>query len=85
MVKIKHKVTIKQKSAQEETLAAEQPKVTLKRKQPEVVTSPPTIDRPVDGDGGQKGGMGKWIAAAVAALAIGGGGYYFATQNDSYY
>ena len=85
MVKIKHKVTIKQKSAQEESLATEQPKVTLKRKQPEEVTpTPPDVNPPYsgDGDGGKKGGMGKWIAAAGAALAIGGGGYYFASQPN---
>lgn len=83
MVKIKHKVTIKRKVAQEESLAAEQARVTIEQEQPDTVTATPPIVNP--DDGGKKGGKGIWIAAAVAvaALAIGGGGYYFATQNGT--
>lgn len=80
MVKIKHKVTIKRKVAQEESLAAEQARATIEQEQPDTVTATPPIVNP--DDGGKKGGKGKWIAAAVAGLLAIGGGAYFASQQN---
>lgn len=80
MVSIKHKVTIKTKTAQEETPAAvESPAVTLKRKQPEVANEPtkvvPVPETP------KKSNKGK-IIGGVAAAAILAGVYFFGIKGD---
>ena len=63
MVSIKHKVTIKTKTAQEETPAAvESPVVTLKRKQPEVAKEPTKVAAPAPAPEPEKnpeGGQGE--------------------------
>lgn len=80
MVSIKHKVTIKTKTAQEETPAAvEGSSVTLKRKQPEVPKEqtpvPPT---PEPG----KSNTGKIVGGIAAAAAILAGVYFFGIKGD---
>lgn len=75
MVSIKHKVTIKTKTAQEETPAAvEGSSVTLKRKQPEVPKEP----TPEPG----KSNTSKIVGGIAAAAAILAGVYFFGIKGD---
>ena len=80
MVSIKHKVTIKTKTAQEETPAAvEGSSVTLKRKQPEVPKEPtPVPPTPEPG----KSNTGKIVGGIAAAAAILAGVYFFGIKGD---
>ena len=80
MVSIKHKVTIKTKTAQEETPAAvEGSSVTLKRKQPEVSNEPtPVPPTPEPG----KSNTGKIVGGIAAAAAILAGVYFFGIKGD---
>lgn len=80
MVSIKHKVTIKTKTAQEETPAAvEGSSVTLKRKQPKVPKEPTPI--PPTADPG-KSNTGKIVGGIAAAAAILAGVYFFGIKGD---
>ena len=80
MVSIKHKVTIKTKTAQEETPAAvEGSSVTLKRKQPEVPKEPTPV--PPTADPG-KSNTGKIVGGIAAAAAILAGVYFFGIKGD---
>lgn len=75
MVSIKHKVTLKTKVAQEETPEAiESPKVTLKRKQPEVPVVAEPKQKPISPTPqlGKKSNTGKVIGVLVAAAIIAG-------------
>lgn len=82
MVSIKHKVTIKTKTAQEETPAAvERPAVTLKRKQPEVANEPTKV-APVPKPE-KKSNTGKIIGGIAAAAAILAGVYFFGIKDDN--
>lgn len=75
MVSIKHKVTIKTKTAQEVTPAAvEGSSVTLKRKQPEVLKE--TTPKP------SKSNTGKIVGGIAAAAAILAGVYLFGIKGD---
>jgi len=80
MVSIKHKVTIKTKTVQEETPAAvEGSSVTLKRKQPEVPKEPtPVPPTPEPG----KSNTGKIVGGIAAAAAILAGVYFFGIKGD---
>lgn len=80
MVSIKHKVTIKTKTAQEETPAAvEGSSVTLKRKQPEVPQEPtPVPPTPEPG----KSNTSKIVGGIAAAAAILSGVYFFGIKGD---
>ena len=81
MVSIKHKVTIKTKTAQEKTPAAvESPAVTLKRKQP-AVDNEPTKVAPVP-ETPKKSNTGKIIGGVAAAAAILAGVYFFGIKGD---
>ncbi len=82
MVSIKHKVTIKTKTAQEETPAAvESPVVTLKRKQPEVAKEPTKVAAPAP-ESEKKSNTGKIIGGVAAAAAILAGVYFFGIKGD---
>ena len=82
MVSIKHKVTIKTKTAQEETPAAvESPVVTLKRKQPEVAKEPTKVAAPAP-EPEKKSNTGKIIGGVAAAAAILAGVYFFGIKGD---
>ena len=80
MVSIKHKVTIKTKTAQEETPAAvEGSSVTLTRKQLEVPKEPtPVPPTPEPG----KSNTGKIVGGIAAAAAILAGVYFFGIKGD---
>jgi len=80
MVSIKHKVTIKTKTAQEETPAAvDGSSVTLKRKQSEVPKEPtPVPPTPEPG----KSNTGKIVGGIAAAAAILAGVYFFGIKGD---
>ena len=87
MVQLKKKVTIKTKTAQEETpVAVERPEVTLKRKQPEVAnvpridpkSEPAKIQNP---EPGKKSNTGK-IVGGIAAAAIFAGVYFFGWNGE---
>jgi hypothetical protein len=81
MVSIKHKVTIKTKTAQEETPAAvEGSSVTLKRKQPEVANEQTKV-APVP-ETPKKSNTGKIIGCVAAAAAILAGVYFFGIKGD---
>ena len=98
MVTIKHKVTIKTKTAQEETPAAvESPVVTLKRKQPEAPAAPKAPEStkveikkkqpeppvtPPTPGPEKKSNTGKIIGGVVAAAAIFAGIYFFGIKNS---
>lgn len=82
MVSIKRKVTIKTKTAQEETPAAvESPVVTLKRKQPEVAKEPTKVAAPAP-EPEKKSNTGKIIGGVAAAAAILAGVYFFGIKGD---
>ena len=82
MVSIKHKVTIRTKTAQEETPAAvESPVVTLKRKQPEVAKEPTKVAAPAP-ESEKKSNTGKIIGGVAAAAAILAGVYFFGIKGD---
>lgn len=86
MVSIKHKVTIKEKTAQEEISdAIERPVVTLKIKQSEVApdTKPEVIppSAPVPGPE-KKPNTGKIVAGTVVTAAILAGVYFFGIKGD---
>lgn len=82
MVSIKHKVTIKTKTAQEETpVAVESPVVTLKRKQPEVAKEPTKVAAPAP-EPEKKSNTGKIIGGVAAAAAILAGVYFFGIKGD---
>lgn len=80
MVSLKHKVTIRTKTAQEETPAVvEGSSVTLKRKQPEVPKEPtPVPPTPEPG----KSNTGKIVGGIAAAAAILAGVYFFGIKGD---
>lgn len=81
MVSIKHKVTIKTKTTQEETPAAvESPAVTLKRKQPEVTNEPTKVAAPAP-EPDNKSNTGKIIGGVAAAAAILAGVYFFGIKG----
>lgn len=98
MVSIKHKVTLKTKVAQEETPEAiESPKVTLKRKQPEVpvtsepkqqLTSTPTTSKiepqlAISTPQPEKNSnVGKVIGVFVAVIAIIAGIFFFMDKEN---
>lgn len=96
MVSIKHKVTLKTKVAQEETPEAiESPKVTLKRKQPEipVVAEPKPVPAPIQStiepksvsltpQPEKKSNTRKVIGGLVAAAAIIAGIFFFINNKD---
>lgn len=96
MVSIKHKVTLKTKVAQEETPEAiESPKVTLKRKQPEipVVAEPKPVPAPIQStiepksvyltpQPEKKSNTRKVIGGLVAAAAIIVGIFFFINNKD---
>jgi hypothetical protein len=84
MVSIKHKVTIKTKTEQEETPAAvESPVVTLKRKQPEVAKEPTKVAAPAPApEPEKKSNTGKIIGGVAAAAAILAGVYFFGIKGD---
>lgn len=79
MVTIKHKVTIKTKTAQEETPAAvEGSSVTLKRKQPDNSTKVnPTPEPP------KKSNTGKIVGGIAAAAALFAGVYFFGLKDSN--
>ena len=82
MVSIKRKVTIKTKTAQEETpVAVESPVVTLKRKQPEVAKEPTKVAAPAP-EPEKKSNTGKIIGGVAAAAAILAGVYFFGIKGD---
>lgn len=82
MVSIKRKVTIKTKTAQEETPAAvESPVVTLKRKQPEVAKEPTKVAAPAP-EPEKKSNTCKIIGGVAAAAAILAGVYFFGIKGD---
>ena len=97
MVSIKHKVTLKTKVAQEETPEAiESPKVTLKRKQPEipVVAEPKPAPAPIQStiepksvsltpQPEKKSNTRKVIGGLVAAAAIIAGIFFFINNKES--
>ncbi len=80
MVSLKHKVTIRNKTAQEETpVAVEGSSVTLKRKQPEVSKEPtPVPPTPEPG----RSNTGKIVGGIAAAAAILAGVYFFGIKGD---
>jgi len=89
MVSIKHKVTIKTKTAQEETPAAVgRPEVTLKRKQPEVANVPGIEPKPEPSkipqnpEQGKKSNKGKIVGGIAAAAAIFAGVYFFGRNGE---
>lgn len=93
MVTIKHKVTIKTKTAQEETpTAVKSPVVTIKRKQPEVAPkskpqpkSDPKLDpKPVTPTAGheKKSNTGKVVGGIIAAAAILAGIYFLGIKDN---
>ena len=96
MVSIKHKVTLKTKVAQEETPEAiESPKVTLKRKQPEipVVAEPKPVPAPIQStiepksvsltpQPEKKSNTRKVIGGLVVAVAIIAGIFFFINNKD---
>lgn len=91
MVSIKRKVTIKTKTAQEETpVAVEHSTVTLKGKQPEgaqEIQIPPASEpekSPIGGDpeSGGKSNTGKIVGCIVAAVAIFAGIYFFGIKGE---
>lgn len=96
MVSIKHKVTLKTKVAQEETPEAiESPKVTLKRKQPEipVVAEPKPVPAPIQStiepksvsltpQPEKKSNTRKVIGGLVAAAAVIAGIFFFINNKD---
>ena len=81
MVKIKHKVTIKKKTEQEEQpVVAPNPVVT----EPSVPEEPISYSSYDDGEPSGKGKK-KWLAAALAGLLVvggGGAGAYYLSQKD---
>ena len=82
MVSIKRKVTIKTKTAQEETPAAvDSSVVTLKRKQPEVAKEPTKVAAPAP-EPEKKSNTGKIIGGVAAAAAILAGVYFFGIKGD---
>lgn len=93
MVTIKHKVTIKTKTAQEKTPAAvESPVVTIKRKQPEVAPEskpqPESDPKPVSKPDTQttlhekKSNTGKVVGGIVAAAAVLAGIYFLGIKDN---
>ena len=95
MVTIKHKVTLKTKVAQEETPETiESPKVTLKRKQPELsvtpeskqplATTPKTEPQPVPPtpQTEKNSNTGKVIGGLVAVAAIIAGIFFFMNKEN---
>lgn len=90
MVSLKHKVTIRTKTAQEETPAAVGGSgVTLKRKQPEVPkdtgTEPKPGPTPVPSTPtpGKKSNTGKIVGGVAAAAALFAGVYFFGMKGDN--
>ena len=80
MVSIKHKVTIRTKTAQEETpVAVESPVVTLKEKQTEVANEPTKVE---PAPPPKKSNTGKIIGGVAAAVAILAGIYFFGIKGD---
>ena len=89
MVSLKHKVTIRTKTAQEETPAAvRRPEVTLKRKQPEVANTPRMEVKPEPAkisqspESGKKSNTGKIVGGIAAAAAIFAGVYFFGRNGE---
>ena len=96
MVSIKRKVTIKTKTAQEETPAAvESPVVTLKRKQPEVAKEPTKVAAPAPQYNSSRSptspfgvvrqsdfGNSRYVHTLAAAAAILAGVYFFGIKGD---
>jgi hypothetical protein len=89
MVSLKHKVTIRTKTAQEETPAAVgRPGVTLKRKQPEVADKPVTEPKPEPAKIPQtpkpekKSNTGKVVGGIAAAAALFAGVYFFGMKGE---
>ena len=90
MVSLKHKVTIKTKTAQEETPAAVGGSgVTLKRKKPEVPidtgTEPKPGQTPVPPTptSGTKSNTSKIVGGVAAAAALFAGVYFFGMKGDN--
>lgn len=78
MVTIKHKVTIKTKTAQEETLA---PVDTVVTKEKPIEQESESKHSPVTSESEQKSKTGKIIIGIVAAVLI-GGVYFFGIRNN---
>lgn len=90
MVSLKHKVTIKTKTAQEEAPAAVGgSSVTLKRKQPEVPIDtgtepmPGSAQVPQTPTSVEKSNTGKIVGGVAAAAALFAGVYFFGMKGDN--
>lgn len=83
MVQIKHKVTIKTKTAQEETpIAVDSQTVTIRKKKPEQSPPPSDPNPPLPEPEDKKSKTKLYAAAFAGLLVLAGGGYYLSQQGD---